>query len=165
MIPTKTIDNRTIERDRPVISQKGQYALRAMFELARRHGEGPVKIADVAETQAIPPRFLEVILSQLKQGGFAVSQRGSRGGYYLAHSPAEVTVGDIIRFVEGPIGPVSCADGGDDSHCPLRGECVFLPMWDKVREAMEGVYDSNTLQDLVEEHQRKAGTYVPSYTI
>jgi Rrf2 family protein len=148
-----------------LISQKCQYALRAIFELARRYGEGPVKIADVAEAQAIPPRFLEVILSQLKQGGFTASQRGARGGYMLAREPDELTVGEIVRFVEGPIGPVTCAGDGDADHCRFQGDCVFLPMWERVREAMSGVYDTTTFSQLVEEYQKRTETYVPSYTI
>ncbi len=83
-----------------LVSQKCQYALRAIFELAKRTGQGPVKIAEIAEAQAIPVRFLEVILSQLKQGRFAVSQRGSEGGYQLARPPQELTVGEITRVAE-----------------------------------------------------------------
>jgi len=76
-----------------LVSQKAQYALRAVFELARRHGKGWVKISDIADTQAIPIRFLEVILGQMKQAGFVVSRRGTEGGYMLAVAPGELTVG------------------------------------------------------------------------
>ncbi len=72
-----------------LVSQKSQYALRAVFELARRNGGLPVKIADIAEAQAIPQRFLEVIMNQLKQGGFVESRRGKRGGYLLARSAGD----------------------------------------------------------------------------
>lgn len=82
-----------------LISHRCQYALRAIFELAKRSNQGPVKIAQIAEVQAIPVRFLEVILSQLKQGRFVASRRGNRGGYILAYSPAELTVGAVIRFM------------------------------------------------------------------
>lgn len=148
-----------------LLSQKCQYALRAIFELARRYGEGPVKIGDIAKAQAIPPRFLEAILSQLKQGGFATSQRGSRGGYMLAHDPNDLVVGEIIRFFEGPVGPVTCTGRGAAEHCPLRGDCVFLPMWDRVTEAVTNVYDTTTFQHLVDQHARMAGKHVASYTI
>ena len=77
------------------ISQKCQYALRAVFELAKHYGQGPVKIADIAKAQAIPLRFLEVILSQLRQGGFAGSRRGNEGGYLLVRSPREFATGHI----------------------------------------------------------------------
>jgi len=148
-----------------LISQKCQYALRALFELSRRYGDGPVRIADIAEAQDIPPRFLEVILSQLKQGGFAVSQRGARGGYMLARPPDELTVGEIIRFVEGPVGPVTCAGKRKAIHCRFQGNCVFLPMWERVREAMSSIYDTTTFQDLVDECRQKVDGYVLSYTI
>ncbi len=148
-----------------LISQKCQYAVRATFELAKRFGQGPVRIADVAEAQAIPPRFLEVILNQLKQGGFVISHRGSRGGYILSRSPGELRVGDIIRFVEGPFGPVVCAMGTNQNECPLYGDCVFLPMWERVRSAVSGVYDDTTFQSLVEQDARRAGEYVACYAI
>jgi len=148
-----------------LISQKCQYALRAIFELAKRAGEGPVRIADIASAQAIPVRFLEVILSQLKQGGFVRSQRGNRGGYILARSPHTLAVGEVIRFLEGPLGPVVCAVGSSESECPLYGDCVFLPMWEKVREAISAVYDNTTFQQLVEEEAQKGQEYVPQYSI
>jgi Rrf2 family protein len=147
------------------ISQKCQYALRAVFELARRVGEGPVRIADIAEAQAIPLRFLEVILSQLKQGDFVQSQRGVRGGYVLTRPARDLSVGDIIRFVEGPLGPVECVRGGDHTDCPLHGDCVFLSMWRKVGEALAAVYDGTTFEDLVEEDARRRSAYVQDYSI
>ena len=147
------------------VSQKCQYALRALFELARRNGRSPVKIGEIARAQAIPPRFLEVILSQLKQGGFVASRRGNSGGYYLLRSPIEVTVGDLVRFVEGPIGPVGCVSGDAKDDCPLHGDCVFLPMWQKAQRAILGVYDNTTFQDLVDEEMQRAKQYVPSYSI
>lgn len=138
-----------------LVSQKCQYALRAIFELARRAGQGPVKIAEVAEIQAIPGRFLEVILSQLKQGGFVASQRGSDGGYFLVKKPDEITVGDIIRFMQGPIGPIGCVADPQQEQCPLYGDCAFYPMWDRVRQAVEDVYDKTTLKNLVEQDRRR----------
>ncbi len=141
-----------------LISRKCQYALRATFELAKRVGQGPVKIAEIAQVQAIPTRFLEVILSQLKQGGFVASQRGSEGGYFLLREPQDITVSDMILFVQGPLGPVGCiaepADSAD--QCPLYGDCAFFGMWQKARAAVERVYDSTTLHDLVvQEKERK----------
>ncbi|HPD13952.1 MAG TPA: Rrf2 family transcriptional regulator [Planctomycetota bacterium] len=147
------------------VSQKCQYAVRAVFELSKRYGAGPVRIADIAEAQAIPARFLEVILNQLKQAGFVVSQRGSRGGYALARPPAELAVGDVIRFIEGPVGPVVCAMGSSHNECPLYGGCVFLPMWERVRSAVSGVYDQTTFQSLVEQDARRSAEYVASYAI
>ena len=148
-----------------LVSQKCQYALRAVFELSKRHGQGPIKIADIAEVQAIPPRFLEVILSQIKQGGFVASQRGSEGGYWLVRVPEQLTVGEVMRFVQGPIGPVECVAGNSDEKCPLYGNCAFLPMWEKVERAIAGVYDGTTFQDLVDQEREMAGQYIPGYSI
>ena len=147
------------------VPQKCQYGLRALFELARHEGAGLVKTAAIAKAQAIPVRFLEVILSQLRRGGFVDSRRGSRGGYYLVRSPKDLTVGDVIRFMEGPIGPVVCVAGGANSECALYGDCVFLPMWRKVGEAMSEVYDGTTFQDLVDQDRERVKRYVPSYEI
>lgn len=91
-----------------MVSQKCQYAIRAAFELSRRYGQGPVKIGDIAEAQAIPLRFLQVILNQLRRAGFVESKRGADGGYLLARQPDRVTAGDIVRFVEGPLVPIAC---------------------------------------------------------
>lgn len=148
-----------------MVSQKCQYALRAIFELAIYYGRGPLKIAEIAKAQAIPPRFLEVILNQLKQAGFVDSQRGNQGGYFLARSPGDLTVGEVMRFVQGPVGPVGCVVTDSQSKCPLYGNCVFLPMWEKARRAILDVYDSTTFQDLVEQGKRLSKSYVPCYSI
>lgn len=148
-----------------MLSQKCQYALRATLELACHFGQGPIRMGDVAAAQAIPPRFLEVILGQLKQGGFVESRRGASGGYELKRSPGDLTVGEVIRFIEGPIGPVICLTGQDHDQCPLHGQCVFLPMWEKARKAVEEVYDSTTFAGLVEEARVRQGAHAPSYAI
>jgi Rrf2 family protein len=154
------------EGDQMLVSQKCQYALRALFELGRRNGDGPVKIADIADAQAIPVRFLEVILNQLKQGGFVRSQRGNSGGYILDRPPENLTVGEVIRFVQGPVVPVECVLGKPKSRkCPFYGDCVFLPMWERVEKALAGVYDTTTIQDLVNQKARKCGEASPDYAI
>lgn len=147
------------------LAQKCQYALRAIFELARRSGQGPVKISEIAEVQAIPVRFLEVILSQLKQAGFATSQRGNKGGYLLVCSPGELTVGQVIRFIQGPVGPVECVAGTSRSKCSLYGDCAFLPMWEKVQKAVSDIYDNTTFQDLVDREKQKSKKRVICYSI
>ena len=147
------------------ISQKCQYALRAVFELAKHYGRGPVKTVEIAEAQAIPARFLEGILNQLRQGRFVESRRGNAGGYLLAHAPHTVTVGEVIRFVEGPVGPVACVEKGARTHCPLIGDCVFLGLWERVQKAVSEVYDSTTLQELVVKERRMRSEYVPTYVI
>lgn len=148
-----------------LVSQKCQYAIRAIFELSRRWEQHPVKIADIAEAQSIPPRFLEVILSQLKQGGFIESKRGSDGGYTLARHPMTVTVGEVIRFLQGPIGPIECVAGQVESKCSLRNTCVFMPMWEEAKQALANVFDQTTFQCLLDREKRMNERYVPTYAI
>ena len=147
------------------ISQKCQYALRAIFELSRRYRQGPTIIAEVAEVQAIPPKFLELILGELRQGGFVESRRGKRGGYLLSLPPDQVTVGQIIRFIEGPIAPVKCIAGQDSAPCPLHGRCAFIGLWERAENAVAEVYDTTTLQDLIDQDASMSARYVDSYCI
>ncbi len=135
------------------VSQKCQYALRGLFELARRGGARPVPVSEIAEAQAIPQRFLELILGELRHAGYVTSRRGAGGGYLLAAAPAELPVGEIIRFIEGPLAPVRCLAGKADSDCPLHGKCAFMGLWARAADAVAGVYDSTTLQDLLDEQQ------------
>ena len=146
-------------------SQKTVYALRATYELARRQGQGPVSIPQLAEVQAIPPRFLENILIQLKQSGIVESVRGKEGGYMLARSANLVKVGDVLRAIEGSMYPVNCLGGKAQDNCPMRDDCVFLPMWRQALDAMLAVYDGTSLGDLVLQGMQSRERYVATYSI
>ncbi len=135
------------------ISQKCQYAVRAVLELAKRHGAGPVKVGEIARRQAVPPRFLEIILNELRQGGFVRSRRGAAGGYELGGHPREITVGQIIRAVDGPLGPVNCVSEDGASDCPLGRRCALVGLWKRAKDAVEDVYDGTTFQDLAEQER------------
>lgn len=147
------------------ISQKCQYALRALFELARRHPGGPTTIPDIAKVQAIPPRFLELILGQLRKADLVESRRGVHGGYALACGPAELCVGRVIRLMDGPLDPVNCAPAGGRPRCPLSGNCAFAGLWRRARDAVEQVYDQTTFQDLLDEYQAAGHDRPPMYSI
>ena len=129
------------------VSAKVDYALRASIELAAA-APGQVKGERLAASQAIPHKFLENILADLRNGGLVASQRGADGGYRLARPPAEITVADVIRVVEGPIASVRGERpdelGYDGSAVPLRD------VWIELRAAMRGVLEQTTLADLVE---------------
>jgi Rrf2 family protein len=142
-------------------SQKCYYALRAVLELAKAGAGRTVKIGEVAERQNIPVKFLEAILSQLKQGGFVDSRRGAEGGYLLARAPARLTVGDIIRFVEGPLTPARCEEGRRGCG-QTRDACVFWPVWVEAEKALAGIYDGVSFQDLVD---RGRGEPAPNFVI
>jgi Rrf2 family protein len=143
------------------VSQKCQYTLRALFELAKRLGDGPVSAAEIAAAQAIPPRFLELILHGLKNSGEVESRRGINGGYVLAVSPHAISVGDIIRSVDGSSAPVRCAVGRGERHCPLKGQCAFIGLWERAQQAIEEIYDKTTLQDLIDDEQCAADQRSP----
>ena len=129
------------------VSAKADYAVRAAIELACAAGEGPVKGERIAAAQAIPPKFLENILLDLRHAGLVASQRGVDGGYWLARTPEEITVADVIRAVEGPIASVRGVRPDDleytGSAAPLQ------KVWLEVRTALRGVLEHVTLADLV----------------
>ena len=135
------------------ISVKGEYALRAVFELALRDSSKPTKIAEIASRQQIPQKFLELILSQLKQGAFLSSRRGAAGGYSLARSPDQLTVGDILRHVDGSVSPRR-----QRGHLP---DSPFPELWDAVEQALSQVIDNTTFSALVHRwHEKKARNVV-----
>ncbi len=140
------------------VSQKCQYALRAVFELAKRSREVPTTVSEIAEAQAIPPRFLEAILGQLRSGGYVASRRGAKGGYMLAAEPSALAAGAIIRFVDGPIDPVKCIGGGG-TDCPLYGNCAFIDMWSRAHDAVAEVYDTTSFQDLVDAESQQTSVH------
>ncbi len=145
------------------VTQKSLYALRAVFELAKCVGQGPKKIADIAEAQAIPQRFLESILSQLKQAGFVESYRGNDGGYILIPSPNELTVGQVMEFMQGPVGPTACLiDKSRVNECSLRGGCIFMGMWKKIHDAILDVYNNTTFYDLMKQGKEQTPPWVTS---
>jgi Rrf2 family protein len=134
-----------------LVTQKKQYALRAIYELARRFAQGPVKAIEIAEAQAIPLRFLEVILNQLRRGGLIRSKRGFVGGYVLTRPPKQISVGEIFRLLDGKNLPAECIACVSKSNCPFHGDCAFMPMWNKVQSAIDKVYNQTTMDDLLEQ--------------
>jgi Rrf2 family protein len=148
-----------------VMSQKCQYALRAVFELAKHTESGPLKIGKIAEVQDIPVRFLENILSQLKRSGLVASRRGNEGGYLLTRPPREISLGDVIRFVEGPIKVVECSGTQGSMHCKLEKDCILRPVWEEAREALKKIYDNTSFQDLLEKQQKNSQEVPGSFSI
>ena len=133
-----------------MVTQKKQYALRALFELARRGQAAPVKSNEIAKSQAIPPRFLEVIMAKLKRSGLVVSKRGFYGGYLLSRPPAEISVGDLFAALDDRQRPEECSACVGKSTCPFLDNCVFMPLWEEVQTAVDSVYGNTSLQDLLD---------------
>ncbi len=148
-----------------VFSQKSEYAVRAALELAKRQGSGPVKAAVIASAQSIPLRFLENILGQLRQAGIVESVRGKEGGYLLGRPARDLTVGEVMRGIQVAMSAIDCADAGPGRDCALRPGCVLLPMWERAHRAMMDVYDTTSLQDLVEQERAASECEAPNYAI
>jgi Rrf2 family cysteine metabolism transcriptional repressor len=147
------------------LSQKCQYAVRAILELAKHYGQGPVAISQIAASQAIPQRFLENILNELRPTGLIESRRGIQGGYLLARDPATISVGEIIRLVDGPLNPVKCIADTNGPRCPLKDNCSLVHLWSKAKAAVEEVYDNASFRDLVEEEKALNRSTVIDYCI
>ena len=136
-----------------MLSQKTRYAIRAMQHLADRHGQGPVRLAEIAAKQNIPANFLTVILSELSRYGLVASMRGKDGGYWLAVSPIDITYGDLIRVMRGSLALVPCASRFAHekcSHCVEEGECRTRALMLQVRDRTAEILDSIRLSDPIE---------------
>jgi Rrf2 family protein len=136
--------------------KKNQYALRAIFELAKQTHRGPIKISDIAAAQSIPLRFLEVILNQLKASGIVDSKRGFYGGYFLIKPADQVSVGDVLRFLGRELPATDCIACVSTANCPFGGHCAFSSLWTRVKKAAYRIYDETTFQDLID-RERAAG--------
>ncbi len=141
-----------------VVSVKAEYALLALFELASRNGGEPVKIADISRRQKIPQKFLELILAGLKQGGFVGSRRGAAGGYLLARPVDSITVGEVLRFIEG-----SRANRSRAARRKL--DTPFADLWQRVDDAVSVIVDRTSFAELVRLWSERQARYVPNWEI
>jgi Rrf2 family protein len=140
-----------------MISKKTKYALKGLIYLARKYDQGPILISDLAHDERIPKKFLELILLTLKNNGVLQSKKGKGGGYYLGKPPREISVGNVIRILEGPLAPVPCVSETAYARC---GECqdeltcgIRLVMKD-VRDAITNVLDKTSLADMLEREEK-----------
>ena len=132
------------------ISTKGRYALRLMLDIAMNDAEGkPVRVKDIAKRQEVSGKYLEQIVSVLTKAGYLRSIRGPQGGYLLTKRPDEYTVGMILRLTEGSLSPVDCLEEGAPV-CNRMDSCTTILLWRKLDDAIRGVVDKVTLQDLVD---------------
>jgi len=137
------------------LSTKGKYGVRAVFEIARHYGKGPISIKEIAERQGISFSYLEQILHKLGKAGLIGSVRGPAGGYLLARKPSELTIGDIVRVLEGPIALSHCLEPGDSADCYQADDCVARMVWAKVGAKIEEALDSISFHDLLQQHQKE----------
>ena len=133
------------------LSTKSHYGLLAMVDLAKSHGKGPVSLTEVAASQDISLGYLEQLIAVLKKAGLVESTRGAHGGYELARDPTAVSVGDIVRALDGSMAPVEClAENRTHSEgCDREAACPSRAVWAKMRDKMAEALDSTSLADLI----------------
>jgi Rrf2 family protein len=133
-----------------MLSQKTRYTIRAFQHLADHWGKGQVQLADIADAQNIPPKFLTVILSEMAREGLLISQRGRDGGYQLALPPIDVSYGDLVRLTRGSLALVPCAARNAHEHCKNclpESDCRLRSLMLKVRDDTASILDRITLAD------------------
>ena len=135
------------------ITFKGDYALKTVLDIALNYNGELATIPDMSKRLDIPKKFLEQILLDLKKGGFVNSKRGKEGGFYLAKPPAEIRLGDVVRFIDGPIEPIGCVNDCY-KECRDLDRCVFRNIWRKASDALTEIVDNVTLEDLVKDVNR-----------
>jgi Rrf2 family protein len=143
------------------LSKKSDYAIRGLMELALRGDGEPVNVRTLAESQDIPARFLEIILNELKQGGFVLSTRGKSGGYLLARYARDITIGQIIRFLDQH----SETEPGIAGPVPHHGDFVLPSILNRVNQSISDICDGTTLEDMVAEHMKNQEAFTSSYMI
>jgi Rrf2 family protein len=135
-----------------MLSNKTKYALKAIQVLAKEYGQGPILISEIARRENIPAKFLELILLEMKNQGILQSKKGKGGGYFLARPPHSVTVGQVVRMIEGPLAPLPCVSRTSYMRCrECRDErsCGIRIVMKDVRDATARILDSTTLADVL----------------
>ena len=130
-----------------MITTEGRNALKVMIDLAQHAGEGNVSLTDIAERQHESVKYLEAVMGPLSAAGLVLSARGRSGGYRLARSAEECTVGEIIVAAEGALAPVSCLDS--DTPCENAANCLSLPLWRELDEVIMNFLNSKKLSDML----------------
>ena len=142
------------------LSKKCQYALKAVFELAWRDQKEPIKTYEIAKAQHLSPRFMEIILNELKHGGFVESRRGNEGGYILVKDARDLSVREVIEYTEGPI---SLVQNIDDTAS--IGNEAFIQFWQEVNNSFCEVCENKTFSDLVDFERSKRNKCALTYNI
>ena len=134
------------------LSTRGRYGIHTMYDLALNRENGPQSIKAIAERGDMPEAYLEQLIAGLKRAGLVISTRGAQGGYMLARPADAISVGDVLRVLEGGLNLVNCLDGED--CCDRACACPSRIVWQKLRDGMTAIVDGITLQDMVEDHRR-----------
>ena len=134
------------------LSTKGRYGVKAMVDLAINYGGQPISIKNISERQHISEYYLEQLFSPLRRAKLIKSVRGAQGGYILNRDPKDITVADIMGVLEGPIEISDCVEGEDS--CTNVGCCATRLLWVKIKESLDNIMESTTLQDMVEDYKK-----------
>lgn len=137
-----------------IISTRGRYGLRAMFELAKTYGEGALSIKQIAAAQTLSEQYLEQIFARLKSAGLVDSTRGAGGGYSLSAEPVRISVGRILVALEGELSPAECV-GEDAAICKNKGICTTHVIWQRIYDGFNEVINGITLQDMLDDYHRQ----------
>lgn len=135
------------------ISTRGRYGIRLLLDLASHEGKEPIPLRDIARRQHISLSYIEQLVTPLIAAGLVKSTRGARGGIRLAKSPQEINLSDVIGLLESSISPVDCLD--DPEACPHSNFCATRDVWSEMKDAMDRVLKSVTIQDLTERQKSK----------
>lgn len=147
------------------LSQRTQYALRSLQYLARHHARGPILIAELAASEDIPKKFLELILLELKNHGLLQSKKGRGGGYSLRKAPSEITLGQVIRMFDGSLAPLPCVSESAFMKCRECQDietCATRSIMKEVRDGIAKILDGTTLEDLLKRSEKLKRERKPS---
>lgn len=132
------------------ITYKGDYALKSILDLAYQYGHNePSPLPDISKRQDVPEKYLEQIMLILKKAGVVRSKRGKGGGFLLARDPKDLTVGEIVRIIDGPVEPIACANRDFDVDCQDENQCAFRELWAEVSTAISDIVDNTTFAGLM----------------
>ena len=137
------------------ISMRGDYAIRALVELAHHSGTGPVQSAQIAARQSVPEPYLDQLLTTLRKAGFIRSTRGPQGGHELAHDPEDIHLDQVVLALEGSLSPIACSD--EPAGCPRAPGCVQREVWEKVTQCTKEILEATSVADLAQRERQQMG--------
>lgn len=147
------------------VSFKGDYALKTILDLSLHYGRGITQIKDISKRQDIPGKFLEQLITTLKGAGYVKTIRGPKGGVMLAKEPSKITMGEIIRLMEGPTSPITCVSKSDHCKCNFDKKCAFRGYFELIRDRINEVADNTTFKDIADKARKLQHTEVTDYSI
>jgi len=152
------------------VSYKGDYAIKSLVYLSYIHNEESgryVRLAEISKKQDIPLKFLEQIMLMLKNAGYVKSHRGKNGGYAVSRNPKEVTLGEVIRLVDGFLAPIACVSSSAHKFCDFENRCVLKPVWAEVNDSIKAIVDNITFDELARKEKilKENNTETSDYVI